>query len=661
MTGKRWLMFKVATVLLVIVSIISAFAVSEVSEVKFWLLLGITALVSAIYLALFIVSQRNLRSLVSDMTKDLNLTERDALYKFPAPAVIIDDKGTIVWYNISFMNNVYSSEAFGINISKIIEVDLEKIKEGKEFVVMFQGKHFKVTTVGSENAEEFSGSKLSLIYLEDISSYVSLENEFNELRPTVMFIAIDSADEILAGEKESDKTQVLIQIAKIIESYIDNYHGVLKKISADKYFAVVEYKNLEGMVGEKFKLIEEVRKIPVSSKTPITISVGVGALGENLHEVELTAKQALEMAQGRGGDQVALKRNDNYEFFGGVTKGVEKRTKVKTRIVATALIELITSSSKVLIMGHRNADMDSVGSAVGMLGAIRQLNSEIDVTVVVDENRNLSKQLINRIKYNLPDEKTIFMDVETAIEQADENTLLIVVDTHNKDILESIELYEKISKIVVIDHHRQVVNHIDNAVLFHHEPYASSASEMVTEIVQYFPNIDGLQSYYADALLSGIMLDTKDFIMRTGVRTFEAAAFLRKLGADMVAVKGLFSNSFDEIKRRSEIISKAEIYNRCAIALNEDLDENGRVVSAQAADLMLSIEGVEASFVIFTIETGVSISARSRGALNVQIIMEKLGGGGHQTMAAAQFSDLSVSEARTRLVEAINEHIENIS
>ena len=247
------------------------------------------------------------------------------------------------------------------------------------------------------------------------------------------------------------------------------------------------------------------------------------------------------------------------------------------------------------------------------------------------------------------------------MEQLSENTLLIIVDTHNKDILESPELYEAAKQIAVIDHHRQVVNYIDNAVIFHHEPYASSASEMTAEIIQYFPGIEHLQSYYADAMLAGIMLDTKDFVMRTGVRTFEAAAFLRKLGADMVAVKGLFANSMACIQKRSQLIASTEIYNRCAIAVDDSADDCIRIASAQAADEMLGIVDVDASFVIFRTPVGVNISARSLGAMNVQIIMEKLGGGGHQTMAAAQFTDITVFEAKAKLISAIDEHIANIS
>ena len=331
------------------------------------------------------------------------------------------------------------------------------------------------------------------------------------------------------------------------------------------------------------------------------------------------------MAQGRGGDQAAVKREDGYEFFGGVSKGIEKHTKVKTRIVAAALTDIIESSSSVYIMGHRNGDMDSVGSGAGLCGAIRILRPDIPVNMVVDLERNLAKPIIGRLNENLRDEEPVFISPEDALGKMDENSLLIIVDTNNKDLLDSPEVYAAAKQVVVIDHHRQVVNYIDNAVIFHHEPYASSACEMTAELIQYFPGIDKLQSYYADVMLAGIMLDTKDFVMRTGVRTFEAAAFLRKLGADMVAVKNLFANTMACIQKRSKLIADAEIYKRCAIAVDDTADEYIRVASAQAADQMLEIVGVDASFVIFRIPTGVNISARSLGAMNVQIIMEKIG------------------------------------
>lgn len=663
MTGKRWLAFKCVSMLLVVVALASAFSVAEVDEVKFWTLLCITALTALAYLVLFAASQKNLHKFVTEMESQLNLTERDSLYKFPAPAIIVDGEGIIIWYNIAFTEQVYGGDAFGLHLSKIIDIDLEKAMSNKNVTVDYQTSHFKISAVTTDkrDAESKLISSLTLLYFEDISDYITLETKLNNLRPSIMLISIDSYDELLSGEKDSEKSHILIQIEKLLETYLELHHGIMRKISSDKFFAVIEDRYVNDMIEDRFRVIDEVRNIPVSGKAPVTLSIGVGMGSVDLSESELFAKQALEMAQGRGGDQVAVKREDGFEFFGGVSKGIEKHTKVKTRIVATALEELINSSSSVLIMGHRNGDMDSTGSGAGLCGAIRLLNPELYVRMVVDAEHNLAVPIIERLNENLTDQEPVFITPAEAMEQLSENTLLIIVDTHNKDILESPELYEAAKQIAVIDHHRQVVNYIDNAVIFHHEPYASSASEMTAEIIQYFPGIEHLQSYYADAMLAGIMLDTKDFVMRTGVRTFEAAAFLRKLGADMVAVKGLFANSMTCIQKRSQLIASTEIYNRCAIAVDDSADDCIRIASAQAADEMLGIVDVDASFVIFRTPVGVNISARSLGAMNVQIIMEKLGGGGHQTMAAAQFTDITVFEAKAKLISAIDEHIANIS
>ncbi len=663
MTGKRWLAFKLVAMLLVVVSLASAFTVSETDELKFWMLLCITALTALAFLVLFAASQKNLHSFVTEMESQLNLTERDSLYKFPAPAVIVDSDGIIVWYNIAFTEQVYGGDAFGVHFNKIFDVDLEKTMQNVNTTVDYQSSHFKLSAVTTEKQDADSEviSSLTLIYFEDISEYLSLERELNNLRPSVMIISIDNCDELFSGEKDSEKSHVLIQIEKLLETYMDDHHGIMRKISSDKFFAVVEDRYVKSMIEDKFKIIEDVRNIPVTGKSPVTLSIGVG-LGEvNLTESEQYAKQALEMAQGRGGDQVAVKREEGYEFFGGVSKGVEKHTKVKTRIVATALEELINSSSSVLIMGHRNGDMDSIGAGAGLVGAIRILNPDMYVRMIADEKHTLALPIIQRLNENLGGEEAIFISPEEAMTKIDDGSLLIVVDTNNKDILESPGIYAEAKQVAVIDHHRQVVNYIDNAVIFHHEPYASSASEMTAEIIQYFPGIDKIQSYYADVMLAGIMLDTKDFVMRTGVRTFEAAAFLRKLGADMVAVKRLFANSMACIQKRSQLVSETEIYNRCAIAADDSSDECIRIASAQAADEMLGIVDVDASFVIFRTPQGVNISARSMGAMNVQIIMEKLGGGGHQTMAAAQFKDITVYEAKAQLIGAIDEHIANIS
>ncbi len=664
MTGKRWTAFKMVSLLLVVISLACAFSVYEVNEVRFWTLLAITALAALAFLTLFAAAQKNLHHFVTEMESQLNLTERDSLYKFPAPAIIVDSEGIIVWYNLAFTEQVYGGDAFGVHINRVIDIDLQKAMENKNVTVNYETGHFRISAVTTEKRDSESEliSDLTLLYFDDISDYISLESRFNDIRPSVILISIDNYEDILSNEKDSEKAHIMIQIDKMLEAYFDDHHSILRKLGNDKFIVVAEERDVRAMIGDKFKILDNVRGITLSEKSQATLSIGVGMGFINISDTESEAKQALEMAQGRGGDQTAIKTENGFEFFGGVTKGIEKTTKVKTRYVATALAELINSSSNVIVMGHRFGDMDSIGAGAGMVGAIRRMNPSTDICMAVDPERNLAKPIINRLNDNLTDEPPIFVSVDEALGKMNDNTLLIIVDTHNKELIESPELYERAKQIAVIDHHRQTVNYIDNAVIFHHEPYSSSACEMTAELIQYFTGIDKLPSYYADSMLAGIMLDTKNFVMRTGVRTFEAAAFLRKLGADMVAVKGLFDNDFECIKHRSELISSTEIYNRCAIASDDSKVPNARISSAQAADEMLAIEGVDASFVIFsTPDGGVNISARSLGLMNVQIIMEKLGGGGHQTMAAAQFTDITVSEAKSRLINAIDEHILSIS
>ena len=410
------------------------------------------------------------------------------------------------------------------------------------------------------------------------------------------------------------------------------------------------------MMEERFKVLDEARKITVGERLCVTLSIGVGHGADTLAESEVFAKQALDMSLGRGGDQVAVKTENGFQFFGGVSKGIEKQSKIKSRIIATAMQELISNSEQVFLMGHHFGDLDSVGSAAGLAGAIKQTGKP--AFVVVDPVNNLSKPLINRLIET--EGKELFMDVDEALMNISEDTLLIIVDTHNKDFIESRELYERARQVIVIDHHRKTVNFIDNAVIFHHEPYASSACEMVSELIQYFPNPNKLSSAYAEALLSGIMLDTKNFIMKTGVRTFEAAAFLRKMGADTVAVKSLFSNSIETYQRKAQLVASAEVYNRCAIASTDNPSADIRVVAPQSADELLNITNVDASFVIYSTNNCINISARSMGAMNVQLIMERLGGGGHQTMAATQLYDTSIADAKQSLIHAIDDYLETI-
>jgi len=387
-------------------------------------------------------------------------------------------------------------------------------------------------------------------------------------------------------------------------------------------------------------------------------------------ESELWAKKALEMALGRGGDQAVVKQKDTYAFFGGISKGTEKLDKVRTRVIANTLLEHIKASDTVLIMGHKYSDLDSVGACIGMWSAVTKGQKKA-AHIVLNETSTLAESLVNNAKKAT--KERIFISASAALSMITDKTLLIIVDTHSPNFIEDFAVYQRCKRIVVIDHHRMMVNHIDDALVFYHEPSASSSSEMVTELIQYFGE-NFLTSVEAEALLSGIMLDTKNFVLKTGVRTFEAAAFLRRCGADItrvrkmfrddmaflrkkgantVAVKRLFSNTITTYKEKYQLVSTAEIFNNCAISVSQKEMQDIRIASAQAADELLDIQGVRASFVIYFDNGVVNVSARSMGDLNVQPLMEELGGGGHQTMAGAQIKNMNVEQVREKIIEMV--------
>ncbi len=662
MTGKGWRLFKLISMLLVVAAAACAFCLAGVDEVKFWVMLGIISLVSIAYLALFLQFEKNLHSFVSEMESQLNLTERDSLYKFPAPALIVDGDGIIVWFNRAFTEQIHTADAYGVHLSKIIEIDLAPSFSKIDKVVEYHSGHYRIRAVTTEKKDENNAlvSELTLLYFQDISDLISVREEYHRSRNWVAMIMIDSYEELFSKVKDSDKAHVTMQIDKFVEDFMEEHNGLLKKISSDRYFAVISEAELELLEQDQFKsILDKAHQIVVAEHTPVTLSVGIGRGGASLMESEEMARQALDMTQGRGGDQVAVKDDKDFTFYGGNSKGIEKSTKVKTRIFGTSLVSLIQNSDCVLLMGHSWGDLDAVGAAAGLCGAIKCMG--YNAFVFSDTEHTLAMPIIDRLRDNLEDGEDMFINEEEALDLITDNTLLIIVDTNSKDMLDSRAVYEKAKNVVFIDHHRQVVNSIDNEVISLHEPYASSTCEMAAEVIQYFPMKEELPCYYADAMLAGIMLDTKDFVMKTGVRTFEAAAYLRKLGADTVAVKLLFATSIETGIKRSQFIESAEIINRCAIASSEDTSPEVRVAASQAANELLNITGVDASFVIFAAGTGANVSARSFGAINVQIIMEKMGGGGHQTMAAAQLKETSVSEAKAMLADAISEYIENIS
>lgn len=644
----------IISVMMFLCELIASFMLCKYNVREFMAISVPATVLCIVFIAVLAGNFRHMYRHVSRISTNLEQSGAEFMNFLPAPAVVIDKSGIVVWYNEFFREKVAAEQdIFGYSLLDYISIDLGEIQKGSECLCMVNGNSYKVRSVVTRGKDEES---LTVLYFSDVTDLLRLEKTFNDTRQSVVILMIDNYDDIMQNAKETEKAKTSVETEQLIENFMNGTNGIVKKISDNTFVAVLEDRHLNKIIEEKFKILDSAREIKLGERNCLTFSIGVGQGAGSLEESEKIARQCLDMALGRGGDQAVVKTENGFRFFGGVSKGVEKKSRAKTRIIANTLQDFIEKSDNVFIMGHSFGDLDSIGAATGLASAVRLLGK--NAYVAVDRKKNLAIQLIEHIEETTKVDD-FYISPQTAVDSITDSDLLIIVDTHNKDFIESKELYKKAKNIVVIDHHRKTVNFIDNAVIFHHEPYASSASEMVTELIQYFKfegsaNIDAC---YAEALLSGITLDTKNFIMRTGVRTFEAAAYLRKLGADTVTVKKLFSSTIESYKRRTQIVSSADIHNRCAIASTELKSDDIRLISPQAADDLLSISGVDASFVVYRTGDTVNISARSLGGMNVQVIMERLGGGGHQTMAAAQIKDVSVSEAVDRLKNAIDESL----
>ena len=619
---------------------------------------GKAMLVITIFLALVLIAEfiafrgRTIRT-VSRMSSHITKTERESLLNFPAPVIVIDSSDTIIWYNKRFGREVFTDgEAYGININEIVDMDMDKVFSAEGELVCIKNRFYQTRGIHTDASD----SELSMVYFDDTTDYIELEYEYRQSHKNVIIISVDNYEDLMANARESDKAHALVQIEKLVENFTEGTTAFYKRVSSDKFYVVMEDRHLNPIIENRFKILEQARQIKVDERQNLTLSIGVGSNAENLAESENFARKALDMCLGRGGDQAAVRKDNGYEFFGGVSKGVEKSTKTKTRMIAKSMLEQLLASEKILVMGHRFSDLDAVGSAVGICSAARKMGRES--YVVVNRETSMAKLLIDYLDDN--DINNYFITPADGVEKMTEGTLLVVVDTHNPDIVESKEILARAQNIIVIDHHRRMANKsIDNAVIFYQEATASSACEMVAELIEYFGVGNKIPAPVAEAMLAGIMLDTKNFVMKTGVRTFEAAAYLRKMGADTVNVKRLFADSIETYRYKSQIINSAQIYRKCAIAVAEEYADNIRVAASQAADEMLGIVGVNASFVLYEIGGTTNISARSMGAFNVQIVMEALGGGGHQTMAATQLADTGLETAGRMLKEAIDDYIRN--
>lgn len=589
------------------------------------------------------------RRTVTAMSASFYREEDASLQSFPLPVAVFDSADRVLWYNRRFQSEVLTEIS---PKSKDIRqftggMGLEKIREKSRFNTTV-GK--RAYTVYFSPVESAGKPSYALIFAED-TELKATAHAYALSKPAVAMIVTDSAEEIYRTFRESEYAEITGALDRIIEEWFSGYDCVFRKLGGGRFLAVLPENALQRMIDAKFDVLERVRSYTFhNAPVGLTLSIGVGR-GDTLSDAESNARQALDMALGRGGDQTALKgRDDVYRFFGGVSKGVEKRTKVRTRVVASAIAEMLRNCDQVFIMGHKFSDIDSIGAAVGMRKAALMLQKK--AKIVTSEKTSLALPLIEYVRAETDED--CFISSADAEDALTDKTLLIVVDTHRQDFTEAPELCEKASSVIVIDHHRKTVDYIRKAVIFYHEPHASSACEMVTELLEYMDSKPVLTALEANALLAGIMLDTKDFILRTGVRTFEAAAFLRARGADTVRVNSFFNSSLESKKLCGQVVLGAQFYRGCAISTANMESKDIRVIAAKAADELLTVSGVDASFVLFPTDFTINISARSMGKVNVQLVMESLGGGGHQTMAAAQLSKTTLSEALERLKTAID-------
>lgn len=566
--------------------------------------------------------------------------------------VLILSGDVIIWYNEAFRKEILGGDEACLEAIRKRVPAFDRALTSEPTGQNLENGGRRYTVYGSAAEGE---SDLYIAYFVDNTALKRQAGEYIATRPSVMLIAVDTYDEILKELKESERARIAGEIDLALEQFIGATSGFLRRTGTSRYLAVVEERHMQEIVKNRFSILDTVRAIGQEDIT-VTLSIGVGRLGDTFRECEEMAVQALDMALGRGGDQAAVKSKNGFEFYGGVSRSVEKRSKVKSRIIATALHDLIVQSDDVIIMGHKMSDLDSVGSAVGVWRICQMCHKP--ACIVVDEKRTLSEKLLAQFKD--ADHEGCLRTPDEMENQVSPRTLVIIVDTHMARMVENETIYKRAKNVVVIDHHRKCVGHIDNAVIFYHETSASSASELVTELIQYMPSDKEtrLTAVEAQALLAGITLDTRNFALHTGVRTFEAAAYLRRMGAQTQAVKKLFNSSLESYAYRAQLVTDAELYMGCAVVVADELPEHMDVVIPQAANDLLTIDGVEASFVAVNTGSQISISARSMGDLNVQVVMETLGGGGHLTMAGAQLRGVTVDEARKRLFDAITQYRE---
>lgn len=604
-----------------------------------------------------IQQQKALSRYLYSMTHNIEQGSSHALKNLPLVMIIVDRRGSLYWYNDVLTEWFDDEIKIGHSIFLLCpSLPLEKNwgKSGQE-IFSENDKYYEVIYKPVEYADD--ETELMIFYMSDITTCEKNKNKSLDAVPVMIYIQIDNYNDVLQGLSENQRTSVLGEINKLLAAWVTENEAVLKKYANDMYLAVFNRHQLNKCLQEKFDILDKVRAIHVGNKIPVTLSMGVAADEFSVAALGQRAQAGLDLALGRGGDQVAVNINGKLQFYGGKSKAVEKNTRVKARIVAQALREIISDADLVLIMGHNNEDFDSLGAAIGVAIMARHLGKPIRIVV---SNTGISLSKVKEILGDHEDYKDLFISETDGMALLTSRTLLFVVDVHHPDITAAPELLSKIDRVVVIDHHRRSETFITNPLLVYLEPSASSTCELVTELLMYFDDYLSFNKLDATALYAGIVVDTKQFSVQSGVRTFDAAAYLRRSGADPQLVRQMFRLDFETIKARAEILNHAEMLRGGAVVADCPSNiKNPKIVASQVADMLLNVEGVAVSFVLFNMEDGgIGISARSNGDVNVHVIMEEFGGGGHQTVAGAQVRKSSIKDVKRQIIELSAKYIE---
>ena len=602
--------------------------------------------------------RRNVMQYMETITGGVDSISKNSLLNTPLPVVVFRaDNGELIWANDSFValteegDDIFDrtirdvAPAFAYQ-SLLADGTIGELTE-------LNGRSYQVYgSVGRMSGRSAAQGQIVTAYFVDVTESQHLKAVYEASRPVVSVLVLDNYEELMKAGAEASRSAVLAQIDERINKWVTGSGGMLRKYDRDRYLFICDEQSFSRLVEEKFSVLEAVHAVQSEDGVTATLSIGAGKDCDTYEDAFKDANKSIEMALSRGGDQAVVKDSLDFQFYGGRSKSTEKRTKVKSRVMAKALGELITDASEVYVMGHEYADMDAVGASAGVCCAARKRGKP--VRIVIDLENNNARPLVRKLQ-ELPEYKDVFISGAEAFLHAKPGALLVVVDTNRPDMVESRQLLDACNRVAVIDHHRRAATYIESAALNFHEPYASSASELVTELLQYMVEAGDLLRGEAEALLAGIMLDTKNFMMRTGGRTFEAAAFLRRTGADTAEVRRYFQSDLPSMIQRYDIIRGAKMYHGdLAVAAVEK--EVPRVTAAKASDDLLTLQGVQASFVIYKAGEGVSMSARSLGEINVQLILESLGGGGNSTTAGGYVPNTTVAQVHARLLEAINKY-----